>query len=593
MGAPVAKQEFDSNLVRQRLGKGVPDSVVNLIVKSKDPKKLEDVAAAVAKIRKHAQEHKEYAVNFTGWEFALKVLRNEKIAKAFVDKPEQISSALMKMAEYVREGARGNSADGGAFEALEKTEMGDAFVKDPKAVLAAFRRISDSIGEPSKIPKEFMLPEEKAAAARAAERRVEAFSNIANPSIAKVFAKHIDAVVEMCAYAGEASPAILGALTQFGPMLEKNKRLLLDSFKSIKRSSGGDDFRFRDRVTNTFEELAQISGLFVRYPSEFVEISKSAGHLAGYVFKAFQDPRPDKGIVRLFLQNPRAVADAFGKIKEYAKEAFPLFAPFEFAGRIVSPYEFIELAVRYIDHYPKAQKLASSLGIPKSSVEVCANFAYAISTIGEEKTKLLNRRFGIEYFGRYSKAQLEDMGNKVANGKPVLLAVFSKDDPPGAFYRVGGQLESLMKYYNVVIVEVNSDTEVYSRIREMSGAYGKIDTMLIAGHGSPEKIMLGKPPSGPARDEDTLDLMDGSKLASVRQYFVDKPTVILESCSTGKDEKSIGALLSRIWGARLFAPTVPSSESKYELEKDGKIKNVTYDVESREFQRGAVPKKIR
>ncbi len=594
MASQVAKQEFDSAYVKQRLGKGIPDTVVNLIVKSKDPKKLEEVVAAAAKIRKHAQEHKDYAINFTGWEFAFKVLRNEKIAKAFVEKPEQTANTLMKMAEYVREGGRGNSADGGAFDALEKTELGDAFVKDPKAVLGAFRRISDCIGGISTIPKEFMLPEEKAISARAAERRVEAFANLANPVIAKIFVKHMDAVVEMCGYAGEATPAILGALTRFGPMLDKNKRLLLDSFKSIKHSSGGDDIRTRDRATNAFEELAEIAGLFVRYPNEFVEISKSAARLTGYVFKAFQDPRPDKGIVRLFLQNPQAVVDAFRKIREYAKEAFPLFAPLESAGKAPTPpYEFIELVVRYIDHYPKAQKLASSLGIPKSSVEVCANFAYGIATIGEEKTKLLNRKFGIEYFGRYSKKQLEDMSNKVANSKPVLLAVFSKSDPPGAFYRVGGQLESLMKYYNVVVVEVNSDKEVYARIKEMSGDYGKIDTMLIAGHGSPDRILLGKPPLSPLRDENTLDLTDGPKLAAVKQYFVDKPTVILESCSTGQDEKSIGALLSRVWGADLFAPTVPSSLSTYDLEKNGKIRNVTYDVESNKFQRGVIPQKIR
>jgi hypothetical protein len=72
----------------------------------------------------------------------------------------------------------------------------------------------------------------------------------------------------------------------------------------------------------------------------------------------------------------------------------------------------------------------------------------------------------------------------------------------------------------------------------------------------------------------------------LRSSFVDRPVVVLASCSTGASDKAIGAVISRALAARLFAPVEPSSRTEYHLDRHGRITRVTYNVDARSFLAG-------
>ncbi len=260
--------------------------------------------------------------------------------------------------------------------------------------------------------------------------------------------------------------------------------------------------------------------------------------------------------------------------------------------------DVFELIDKSMDNYEAGKKLADSLlYMPANApsyerLRAYMNFAYAITLIGEEKTRKLYENFDIEYYARYSKKTLNELYANIdashATDKPVLLVVFNKNDHNGAFHREGQELEQLTKYYKVIVAEARSEYGFYENTKWISLKYGKIDTLIIGGHGEPDHIKLG---------EDTefgmLDLTDEEELKKLTGSFVDDPTVVLVSCSTGKDEYSIGAKLSQIWGATLFAPKTPSESTNYITNNDGKIEEVTYDVASSRFIAGIFDKTIK
>lgn len=239
----------------------------------------------------------------------------------------------------------------------------------------------------------------------------------------------------------------------------------------------------------------------------------------------------------------------------------------------------------------EANKIAQAREIDSS--EVILNLAYGIGILGKEQALELSRRTGVEYFARYSMETLEELYANLdpnhTKEKPLLLAVFNKNDDNGAFYKEGIELEQLTRHYKLILVETDTEDGFYKHTRDVVRRYGKINTILIGGHGEPTSIMLGQD-----TEKGHLDLTDRGEIASLRDSFEGRaggaPVVVLVSCSTGQ-HRGIGSLLSDAWGTRLFAPVYPSSKTVYHLDRGGEITKVTYDVESREFLQGIPTKR--
>ncbi|MBS3067712.1 hypothetical protein J4450_03350 [Candidatus Micrarchaeota archaeon] len=232
--------------------------------------------------------------------------------------------------------------------------------------------------------------------------------------------------------------------------------------------------------------------------------------------------------------------------------------------------------------YEKAKEFAKSTEAEYENPAFVLNFYYGGTNIGDIKAKELHNALGLEYFARYTVKTLDEVHQNLgstANKKPVLLVVFNKNDHNGAFYSEGTKLEALTKYYKLLIAEAENEHEFYSKISSIEKKYGKIDTLIIGGHGEADSILLGMD-----KEEGRIDLTDEEEISQLQGHFISKPTIILVACSTGRNEGSIGALLSRALKADLFAPTRESSETNYHLDAIGKIVDVTYSVKGRIFK---------
>ncbi len=227
--------------------------------------------------------------------------------------------------------------------------------------------------------------------------------------------------------------------------------------------------------------------------------------------------------------------------------------------------------------YAEAKKLARSLELDHKDPEICLSLAYALALLGREKTVALARTLNISYFLRYSTKTLNEvyanLDPKRKEGRPLLLVVFNKNDPNGAFYIEGQNLEKLTRYYRVVVSEAASDKGFRGRVSAISRTYGEIDTLIIGGHGQGPTINLGPAPND--EEERFLDLSDGSMISALSHCFKKNPSLVLISCLSGSIA-GIGRPIAHLWNARLFAPTSASISTEFVLAHSGKIDDVRF-----------------
>lgn len=245
-----------------------------------------------------------------------------------------------------------------------------------------------------------------------------------------------------------------------------------------------------------------------------------------------------------------------------------------------------------------AKRIAEESGADYKNPEVCLNFAHALEILEERSVRRLHEEYGIEYFMRYPKELLQELLRSLHPRHkellPIAFVIYNKDDWNGAFYSHGGILAGLTKTHRLYIIEVNHDSKIPEKIvnflsfhESRSGGFflgGKIDTLLVGGHGSPNGILLGHSGEGWGG----ISSSDVGMFRRIRKYFVDSPTVVLVSCSTGKNEYSIGARISKALGARLFAPKEVGGISSIKIGPDGDILDVEYNVPSNEFESGKI-----
>lgn len=233
------------------------------------------------------------------------------------------------------------------------------------------------------------------------------------------------------------------------------------------------------------------------------------------------------------------------------------------------------------------EKMAETLGF--NDFEISINLGFAINAVGEEKTKKLHEEYGIIYFGRYDKKLLEETYNAIdpeyKKEMPVLLAVYTKEDWNGAFYNDRDKHEDLEKAYKMIIYETDTDYGFRNAISNTFKRHGDIDVLVVGGHGHPNKIALG---SG-NKETNILDLSDKDELAYLRYMFTANPKIILQSCSTGKKVDGIGAVLSDVFDATLWAPVDPAGMQRIVLDGNSLLEDIQYlDSDCRKFVNGKI-----
>ncbi len=222
----------------------------------------------------------------------------------------------------------------------------------------------------------------------------------------------------------------------------------------------------------------------------------------------------------------------------------------------------------------------------KDDGETALKRAYGELVIGEKEALELHERFGIEEFDRYPKGVLESMyanlGRQAA--RPPILHVVARSDYSGAVYDYIGWVFKL-DHYKAFIAEAESVVDLRSRVRYTAETYGRIESMVLGGHGEKDRIQLGYKENG-----GILTLRDENDIAQLKPYFVSNPTIVIDACSTGEDEMAIAAMFSRALDATAFAPVAVAEFRGCEVDDQGRITGARFDVPTAKFVSGKLVK---
>ncbi|MBD3398559.1 hypothetical protein GF412_04945 [Candidatus Micrarchaeota archaeon] len=363
----------------------------------------------------------------------------------------------------------------------------------------------------------------------------------------------------------------------------------------------GNSFRFllkkarKDSGTAVYalETLVKTEKISPGIFEEFGELSKIVMRKRGW--KARAEMFRSISTLMENSKNPQVSLDNFrfllGQRRVRPKSMFSLLSVIAEQGIFADDRSFPE-------KFRHARHIAKESGAGYKNPEICLNFAYAVETIGEKRTILLHKEYGLEYFGRYPEELLinlffSDYPHYKKNS-PIAFVIYNKHDWNGAFYSDAKILLQLLKSHKIFLIEVNRDNEIPERIRHFLSPHknsfgrfslgGTINALLIGGHGSTRGISLGSSEGGRAN----ITSSDMKMFSRLKRYFAKNPTVILVSCSTGRNEYSIGARISRVLGAELFAPKKDGNISSIKIGPKGEILDVDYTVSSNKFESGKI-----
>ncbi len=176
--------------------------------------------------------------------------------------------------------------------------------------------------------------------------------------------------------------------------------------------------------------------------------------------------------------------------------------------------------------------------------------------------KVLQSEFGINNFNRYPTEVLirqYDQRNFKDRNTPFGICMFPKDDYNGVFTGALGQMlkRAIGRTEGKCVFriwEVGSALELVEILNRSRKKYDRASFMVIAGHGEENLIEFSETdPRSKGRLRQDQVARKGAE--AMKQAFIDNPTVILSSCSTGA-LGGIGEAISKI-GCRVIAPDVP------------------------------------
>lgn len=186
----------------------------------------------------------------------------------------------------------------------------------------------------------------------------------------------------------------------------------------------------------------------------------------------------------------------------------------------------------------------------------------SVETLEKERPGIvnaLNSEFGITLFGFYSKDVLVDQFDNRDNLEtPYGIYLSARADGSGVFQTTREPIEKLAGEIkgksHLRIVEAGSRLEVAKSLVRLDRKYGssnKIQFAVITGHGQKEDIQFG--PRWRKGSLLTIQDLQGEGTKRSGEFFVDHPTIILVSCSTGQ-EGGIAQEISEKLGADVIAP---------------------------------------
>jgi hypothetical protein len=575
----------------------VPYAVSKEVAQSGDTSKIREIRDSLSKIAKAAGDKPKSA---------LRALADRNLARMFVANPQE----FVKMAKAAKEAAKP------AFMLLKQGPLAMLFEADPAKTAASLIKIAKA-AKGDADDAFWLLGREQVAASFAwdQDRMIDAFTLLCRSpindktqmlwllgknEIVGQFAQnpmiYAKSFFDICRASGKNYSYSLSIVNnKILPAFANNPEEFSEAFLRIYSSSGN--------MGKAFRALENFLGDFVRDPvwtSEmFAQMSRICGRRKRQFFsllsnKDIADALHNDSGEALKLAEASCYSNILHHLGEYAEKGdtgsiaitiLALESPFTLEG----PYGMGPLP-DYKDKWEEGRQLARAAGVAIDDREVFINFAYAKDKIGAEKTKALYKEYGIEYFARYSKKELENLYGHIgenADHRPLLLVAHNKYDFNGAFYHPSRK-DRIRKpliyggHYNVIFFEAGSEYEFYELAKKFAGKYFGISAFMIGGHGNEGKIRLG-PEIG---EEAFLDLNDKSEMKLLENLFAEDALVILDSCSTGANEEAIGALISLLWGASLIAPKLPANIKIFLRSQDGAIEDARYDAEHSRFENG-------
>lgn len=175
-------------------------------------------------------------------------------------------------------------------------------------------------------------------------------------------------------------------------------------------------------------------------------------------------------------------------------------------------------------------------------------------------TNTLFSEFHIKEFRRYPNEVLIEQFDKRKMNIPYGVVLYTNQDHNQAFDMDTQVIKSLFEQskksgIGLRVMEFDSKYELMKNLAQFNSNYGKenkISYILLGAHGQEESFQTTY------TEEVHKNDFNGTGVQKIKDFLVDKPEIILASCSTGAPN-GIAQKISEMYGATVYAPDKPTN----------------------------------
>lgn len=189
--------------------------------------------------------------------------------------------------------------------------------------------------------------------------------------------------------------------------------------------------------------------------------------------------------------------------------------------------------------------------------------------------RLLHTEYGICEFKRYPLEMLVEQAKVHGQDVPYGIALYPREDHNDAFDQefqvvLPKLFDQTRDKFVTRIFEIHSRYDLGRALLRLKRNFplNKISYAILAGHGAEDLIEFGGYEPGRSDSGGYIDTTHVRKSRSLRgtikEMFVEEPSIAFFSCSTGK-EGGIAQNLSEVLNAHVEAPDIPTSVSDIEV----------------------------
>jgi hypothetical protein len=183
----------------------------------------------------------------------------------------------------------------------------------------------------------------------------------------------------------------------------------------------------------------------------------------------------------------------------------------------------------------------------------------------------------VTHFGRLSLRVLEAAARPRRANRPLAVISMAGDDWNGAFRGLHHDIDDFIEQgYDIDLREVNTEDDIYDQF----AGVGMADAWLLAGHGEPKGVRLGKYSGKDGYELKRFDTTDTEAAEKIKPHLSKDAKIVFIACSTAAEPEdgsdSLAQTMTGLLDRPIWANMMDGGLNYFKFDDEGSVGEVSF-----------------